>query len=101
MLIPPSREPEETDDFLILMETTFERLQRVLSEQCFVEKSQITPDTRMVRDLETDSLDAVEILMAIEEEWNVEIDDSRISQCAPDPTVSEIADLLDEYICKK
>ena len=44
-------------------------------EQLSVEESLVTMDTNLMKDLEADSLDAVEIIMAIEEEFDIEIPD--------------------------
>ena len=44
-------------------------------EQLSVGESMVTMDTNMMKDLEADSLDAVEIIMAIEEEFDIEIPD--------------------------
>jgi acyl carrier protein len=50
-----------------------ERVRKVLSEQLAVEESQVTPDARFAEDLNADSLDLVEAVLALEEEWSIEI----------------------------
>ena len=52
-----------------------ERMRDIIVEQLDVEKSVVMMDTKMMTDLEADSLDAVEIIMAIEEEFGIEIPD--------------------------
>lgn len=54
---------------------TFEKIRDIIVEQLSVEGSMVTMDTNMMKDLEADSLDAVEIIMAIEEEFDIEIPD--------------------------
>ncbi|MCQ2547586.1 MAG: acyl carrier protein [Clostridia bacterium] len=54
---------------------TFDKIKEIIVEQLDVDADQITLDTNLMKDLEADSLDAVEIIMAIEEEYNVEIPD--------------------------
>ena len=54
---------------------TFEKVRDIIVEQLGVEETMVTPETNMMKDLEADSLDAVEIIMAIEEEFGVEIPD--------------------------
>ena len=54
---------------------TFEKIRDIIVEQLSVEESMVTMDTNMMKDLEADSLDAVEIIMAIEEEFDIEIPD--------------------------
>jgi len=49
--------------------TVFERLKRVIVEQLGVEESQVMPTASFVDDLNADSLDLVELIMAIEEEF--------------------------------
>ncbi|MGH2529570.1 MAG: acyl carrier protein [Actinomycetota bacterium] len=49
------------------------RVRKVLAEQLAVEETQVTPDARFAEDLNADSLDLVEAVLALEEEWNIEI----------------------------
>ena len=54
---------------------TFEKIRSIIMEQLNVEESMVTMDTNLMKDLEADSLDAVEIIMAIEEEFDIEVPD--------------------------
>jgi acyl carrier protein len=54
------------------MATVFERVRRVIAQQLGVDESQITPQTSFVEDLNADSLDLVELIMALEEEFSKE-----------------------------
>ena len=54
---------------------TFDKVREIIVEQLSVDESMVTMDTNLMKDLEADSLDAVEIIMAIEEEFNLEIPD--------------------------
>ena len=54
---------------------TFEKIRSIIVEQLSVDESMVTMDTNLMKDLEADSLDAVEIIMAIEEEFGIEIPD--------------------------
>ncbi len=54
---------------------TFEKIRSIIVEQLSVDESMVTMDTNLMKDLEADSLDAVEIIMAIEEEFDIEIPD--------------------------
>ena len=49
------------------------RVRKVLAEQLAVDETQATPDARFAEDLNADSLDLVEAVLALEEEWNIEI----------------------------
>lgn len=51
----------------------FEKLQKIISEVLNVEAEEITMETTFVDDLGADSLDVFQILMGIEEEFDIEI----------------------------
>ena len=53
----------------------FEKIKEIIIEQLNVEEDLITMDTHLMKDLEADSLDAVEIIMGIEDEFGIEIPD--------------------------
>ena len=55
----------------------FDKIKEIIIEQLGVEDSDIQQDTSLTKDLEADSLDAVEIIMAIEEEYDIEIPDKK------------------------
>ena len=54
----------------------FEKVVEIIREQLSVEDKEITMETSLMKDLEADSLDAVEIIMALEDEFGVEIPDT-------------------------
>lgn len=54
---------------------TFDKIKGIIAEQLGVEENAITMDTNLMKDLEADSLDAVEIIMAIEDEFDIEVPD--------------------------
>ena len=56
------------------MATVFERLKKIVIDQLGVEEEQVIPAASFVEDLNADSLDLVELVMAMEEEFS---DDSR------------------------
>lgn len=53
----------------------FEKVREIIAEQLGVDENDVTIDTHLMKDLEADSLDAVEIIMAIEDEYGIEIPD--------------------------
>lgn len=53
----------------------FEKVKNIIAEQLDADASEITMETSMMKDLEADSLDAVEIMMALEDEFGVTIPD--------------------------
>ena len=54
---------------------TFEKIQALIVEQLDVDPSMVTMDTDFMKDLEADSLDAVEIILGVEDEYGIEIPD--------------------------
>ncbi len=54
------------------MATVFDRVRNIIVEQLGVEEGDVTPQTSFVDDLNADSLDLVELIMAMEEEFSGE-----------------------------
>lgn len=52
-----------------------EKVRKIISEQLGVDEDEVTPDASFVDDLGADSLDTVELVMAFEEEFHIEIPD--------------------------
>lgn len=58
----------------------FEEVRKIIAEQLSVNEDDITPDTSFAEDLNADSLDLVELVMALEQEFDIEIDDDSIEK---------------------
>ncbi len=71
----------------------FERIRTIIAEELDVDKASIEPRSKLADDLGADSLDAVELIMAIEEEFDVEIDDNDATKIK---TVQDIVDYLEK-----
>lgn len=54
-----------------------ERVKNIIVEQLGVEPDQVKPEAQFVNDLGADSLDTVELIMALEEEFDIEIPDEK------------------------
>jgi acyl carrier protein len=65
----------------------FDKIKDIIVEQLQVEPEAVTPETSLMKDLEADSLDAVEIIMSIENEFGIEIPDEEAEKFK---TVSDI-----------
>lgn len=73
---------------------TFDKVKAIVVEQLGVDEAEVTIDSTFIDDLGADSLDIVELIMAFEEEFNVEI---------PDDVAEKIKTVKDtvEYIEKE
>ena len=71
----------------------FEKLRAILSHQFDVEKDTITMETSIIEDLSADSLDVVDMLMSLEDEFDVEIPDEEIEKMR---TVAEVVAYIEE-----
>ena len=72
---------------------TFERVRKVLVEQLDVSEDQVTMQAAIIDDLGADSLDVVEIIMGLEEEFDIEIPDEEAEKLT---TVQKIVEYVDE-----
>ena len=54
---------------------TFDKIKTIIAEQLSADEEKVKMETHLMKDLEADSLDAVEIIMRIEEEFEIEISD--------------------------
>ncbi len=71
----------------------FEKLRAILSHQFDVEADTITMETNIIEDLGADSLDVVDMLMSLEDEFDVEIPDEEIEKMR---TVAEVVAYIEE-----
>ena len=73
----------------------YERLRELLAEQLGVDEESILPDTNIVDDLGADSLDVVELITTLEDEFNIIITDERIREVS---TVKEVVAFIENLI---
>lgn len=71
-----------------------ERLREIIAEQLGVDESKIVPSASFAGDLDADSLDLVELIMALEEEFGVEIPDTDAEKIL---TVGDALSYLNEH----
>lgn len=76
-------------------EEVFERVKRIIIEQLGVAETIVTSEASFVDDLGADSLDIVELVMAIEEEFSIEIPDADAEKVV---TVGDVVDYIKENI---
>ena len=73
--------------------SVFERLQKILAEQFEIDEDDITLNSDIVDDLGADSLDVVDLIMAIEDEFEVEIPDEDIENIK---TVGDVVNYIND-----
>ena len=70
----------------------FEKIKKALAEQLGVNESKITAESKIVEDLGADSLDIVELLMNLEEEYNISISEDEATKIS---TVGDFVALVE------
>jgi acyl carrier protein len=81
-------EPEFVTD------ATFDRLKKIIVEQLGVDEEEVTPQASFVEDLNADSLDLVELIMSLEEEFGMEISDEDAEKIQK---VSDAVEFIEEH----
>jgi acyl carrier protein len=74
--------------------TTFERLKKIIVEQLGVDEEEVTLPASFVEDLNADSLDLVELIMSLEEEFGMEISDEDAEKIQK---VSDAVEFIEEH----
>ena len=73
--------------------STFDQVKKIVVEQLGVEADEVQMSSTFVDDLGADSLDIVELIMAFEEEFNIEIPDEKAEKIK---TVEDVVKYIDE-----
>ncbi len=76
-------------------EEVFEKVKGILVDQLQVSESSVTLEASFIDDLGADSLDLVELIMALEEEFDIEIPDSDAEKVA---TVNDVVEYIKENV---
>jgi acyl carrier protein len=77
------------------MATVDERLKKIIVDQLGVDESEVVPSASFVEDLNADSLDLVELIMSLEEEFKLQISDEDAEKIT---TVQEAQDYIEEHL---
>ncbi|MCK4716501.1 MAG: acyl carrier protein [Candidatus Marinimicrobia bacterium] len=72
--------------------SSIEKVQEIVADKLGVEKSKITKEASFIDDLGADSLDTVELIMKMEEEFDIEIPDEEAEKLK---TVGDVVNYLD------
>lgn len=75
--------------------STEERLRRMIAEQLSVSEDEVVPSASFIEDLNADSLDLVELIMSLEEEFGIKIPDEDAEKIQ---TVQDATDYLREHL---
>ncbi len=70
----------------------FNRVKKIVAENLSVDETEITEKTTFVEDLGADSLDLVDLVMALENEMGISIEDEKLSELS---TVSDVIELIE------
>ena len=76
------------------MEDNFTRLQNIVSKQLGIDAGKVKPESDFGKELGADSLDVVELVMAIEDEFEIEIEDQIASQIT---TIQDALNYIEEF----
>ena len=74
---------------------TYERLKKIIVEQLGVDEGDVKPEASFVDDLTADSLDLVELIMSLEEEFGMEISDEEAEKIK---TVGDAQEYIEEHV---
>jgi acyl carrier protein len=73
------------------------RVKEIIVEQLGVNENEVTPEAKFVDDLGADSLDLVELVMALEEEYNIEISDEEAEKIL---TVGDAIEYIQSHVAQ-
>ncbi|HJJ03242.1 MAG: acyl carrier protein [Clostridia bacterium] len=76
-------------------EEVFDKVKEIIVEQLGVAETAITPDASFIDDLGADSLDIVELIMALEEEFDLEIPDADAEKVV---TVNDVVEYIKDNV---
>ncbi|TMC71693.1 MAG: acyl carrier protein [Chloroflexi bacterium] len=74
---------------------TYDRLKKIIVEQLGVDEVDVKPEASFVDDLNADSLDLVELIMSLEEEFGMEISDEEAEKIK---TVGDAQEYIEEHV---
>jgi acyl carrier protein len=71
-----------------------EKVKKIIVDQLGVEEAEVTPEAKFIEDLGADSLDTVELVMALEEEFGIEIPDEDAEKIV---TVKDASSYIEQH----
>lgn len=76
----------------------YDEITELLAEQLNIDKETITRDSRIIEDLHTDSLDMVEMLIALEDKYDITVPDEDAKNL---DTIGKLADYIEHKVANK
>ena len=74
------------------MDEIFERVRTMLAEQLEIDEDRITMDSNIMEDFDADSLDVVDMVMSLEDEFGIEVPDEEVEKLR---TVGDVVRFID------
>ena len=74
--------------------TVFEQLQAIIADQLELDAETVTPDSNILDDLGADSLDVVDLIMSVEDEFGIEVPDEALENIR---TVEEMVKYIEDH----
>jgi acyl carrier protein len=73
----------------------YEKIKAIISEQFDIDEDDITMETSFKEDLNADSLDLVELIMSLEDEFDLEVDDDKVENIN---TIGDVVNYINKII---
>jgi acyl carrier protein len=83
----------DTEQIMADNTTIDQRVKNIIVEQLGVKEDQVTPEAKFIEDLGADSLDTVELIMALEEAFDIEVPDEQAEKLL---TVGDVTKYIEE-----
>ena len=75
------------------MEQIFEKIRAILADQLDIDEDRITMDSNLAEDFDADSLDVVDVVMSLEDEFGIEVPDEAMAELQ---TVGDVVRFVEE-----
>lgn len=75
------------------MEQIFEKIRAILADQLDIDEDRITMDSNLAEDFDADSLDVMDVIMSLEEEFGIEVPDEAMAELQ---TVGDVVRFVEE-----